>query len=247
MKKLYAVLLIFVLFSNIFSFETITFPSKDKVEITADIYVVHPDSAPFIILFHRAHSSRGEYREIAPKLNEMGFNCMAIDQRSGNEINGVQNETIKKAQKMKKGTNYLDAIQDMEVAVDYAKENFAKGKLILWGSSYSASLVLKLTVDYADLVDGVLAFAPGEYFSRFGKSENFIKESAKSIKCPVFITSAKSEKSNWIEIYEAVSAPKSFFLPKTKGVHGSEALWKKTPESKEYWEATRTFLRQFVE
>jgi hypothetical protein len=48
----------------------ITFPSGDGVTCTADLYRVHPDPAtPFIVLFHQAGYSRGEYREIAPRLN----------------------------------------------------------------------------------------------------------------------------------------------------------------------------------
>jgi len=65
-------------------FKTITFPSSDGVKITADLYILHTDkNTPFIVLFHQAGFSRGEYREITPKLNRLGFNCMAIDQRSG--------------------------------------------------------------------------------------------------------------------------------------------------------------------
>lgn len=246
MKKYVVFLVVLLSLQGVFAFETITFPSKDGLEITADVYVTHPDSAPFIVLFHRAHWSRGEYREIAPKLNEMGFNGMAIDQRSGDEVNNVPNETMRRARKKKLGTTYLDAIQDMEAAIEYARKHFAKGKLIIWGSSYSAALVLKIAGDHPGQFDGVLAFAPGEYFSRFGKGDEFIAESAQYIKCPVFITSAKSEKDNWWDIYETINAPRSYFLPKTRGVHGSEALWEKTPESKEYWKATGKFLSQFL-
>ena len=34
----------------------------------ADLYIAHDASAPFILLFHQAGWSRGEYLEIAPKL-----------------------------------------------------------------------------------------------------------------------------------------------------------------------------------
>jgi len=80
--------------------ETITFPSKDGLTITADTYITNPDNkTPFIVLFHQAGWSRGEYNEIAPKLNKLGFNCMAVDQRSGGSVNGIQNETTALAQK----------------------------------------------------------------------------------------------------------------------------------------------------
>jgi len=76
-----------VLFSA--NFKTITFPSHEGVTITADLYITNEDkNIPFIVLFHQAGFSRGEYREIAPKLNKLGFNCMAIDQRSGDGVIG---------------------------------------------------------------------------------------------------------------------------------------------------------------
>ena len=177
--------------------KTITFSSKDTITITADMYKAYPDGAPFILLFHQAGWSRGEYKETAPKLNKLGFNCMAVDQRSGGEVNGVTNQTKLEADMAKKKTTYIDALPDMEAAVKYVKKNFPKSKLVLWGSSYSAALVIKLAGDNAGLIDGVLAFSPGEYFKELGASADYITKSAKNVKCPVFITSSKTEKSSW--------------------------------------------------
>ena len=71
---------------------TVTFPSLDSVTITADWYPVNSESQT-ILLCHQNGFSRGEYAESARKLNMIGFNCLAIDQRVGNEVNGVTNET----------------------------------------------------------------------------------------------------------------------------------------------------------
>ena len=49
--------------------ETISFNSEDGLKVFAELYMIHPKSAPMIILFHQAGWSRGEYQEIAPKLN----------------------------------------------------------------------------------------------------------------------------------------------------------------------------------
>lgn len=239
--------LIFVLFTTVSTIsqamETITFKAEDGVEITAELYITHPATAPFIVLFHQANWSRGEYQEIAPKLNAMGYNCMAIDQRSGGTINGIPNKTKISAIKAMKGTQYLDALADMNVAIVYAKTNFAEGKLIIWGSSYSSALVLKIAGDQPDTIDGTLAFSPGEYFGRFEKSVDFITSSAKNITKPVFITSAKNEKGSWWKIYEAIGSDnKQYFLPETSGNHGSRALWEKFNDSKDYWKAVEEFL-----
>ncbi len=246
MKKFLIVTLLLVaigIFAS--SFETITFDSKDGVKITADVYMVHPKTAPFIILFHQARSSRGEYREIAPKLNELGFNVMAIDQRSGYGMFGIENETFKRVEVKDDYPTYLDALPDMEAGIAYAKKHYAQGKIILWGSSYSASLVLKMAGDDPGIADGVLAFSPGEYFTWV--SSSLITEAAKNITIPVFITSDKNEKNRWNSIYEAIpSTKKIHFLPQAQGSHGSSALWKSTPGNEEYWQAAKQFLNQFL-
>lgn len=246
MKKFSIFTLVFLTIGiSTYAFETITFESKDGLKVTADVYVAHPNTAPFIILFHQAASSRGEYRTIAPELNTLGFNAMAIDQRAGYAMAGVENETIKQVNTKENYPSYLDALPDMEAAAAYAKTHYAKGKLILLGSSYSASLVLKMVGDDPGIADGVLAFSPGEYFTWV--SSSLISESAKNITIPVFITSDKDEKDKWISIYQAIpSKKKIYFLPKAGGHHGSRVLWRSTPGNKEYWQAVKQFLNQFL-
>jgi len=223
----------------------ITFKSSDGLEITADLYFIHSVEAPIIVLFHQAGWSRGEYLEIAPKLNKLGYNCIAIDQRSGGEINGVVNETYKRAKQQGKTTQYIDAEIDMIAAVLYVKSNFSKAKkTIIWGSSYSSALALKIAGDGTVEIDAVLSFAPGEYFVSMGEATNFIGESAENIMVPTFITSAKEEKQNWWSIYESIpSIGKEYYLPITDGQHGSRALWEKFPDHKEYWLAVEEFLK----
>ena len=230
------------------AYKTISFEAQDGLQVTADLYMKHEDKAkPFIVLCHQAGWSRGEYREIAPKLGEMGFNCMAIDQRSGKGVNSVDNETSKRAAAAGKGTAFLDAEQDMVAALDHARKNYAQGKLILWGSSYRAALTLRIAGEHADKVDGALSFAPGEYFKRFGKPADYVAQSAAKIKSPVFITSAKNEYENWKSIFDAISIEeKTKFIPKSSGNHGSRALWKQFDDSSDYWKAAGAFLKKFL-
>src|SRR5438477_11180739 len=70
----------------------ITFPSADGLIITADSYLQN-DTLPWILLCHQAGYSRGEYKETAVKFENFGYNCLAIDQRSGDSVNGIKNET----------------------------------------------------------------------------------------------------------------------------------------------------------
>jgi dienelactone hydrolase len=246
-KKL-SILIIFVMdclsLSFASSFKTISFSSKDGLQVTADLYLAHPTEAPFIVLFHQARASRGEYRMIAPELNAFGFNAMAVDQRIGNSFNAITNETAKRFGTEGMSEAYIDALPDMEAAIKYARKNYAKGKLIIWGSSYSASLVLKIAGDNPNLSDGVLAFSPGEYF---GKGPTYISESARKIGVPVFITSSHNEKNEWFPIYESIPGErKTYFLPPSDGAHGSSALFEYYDASNDYWKAVKDFLKQFL-
>ena len=227
--------------------DTISFPSADGLEITADLYRPHAEpSAPWIVLCHQAGWSRGEYRQIAPRLGKLGFNCLAIDQRSGKAVEGVLNETAQRAVAAGKGVAFLDAEQDMVAAIRFARQHHASGKLLLWGSSYSAALALRIAGEHSELVDGVLAFAPGEYFARFGKPKDWIAQSAAKIRVPTLITSAKKEGPRWQSIYAKIPGDdKVQFLPQTAGNHGSRALWGRFTDSEDYWTATDTFLVQF--
>jgi len=227
--------LLFLGTSSAKAIEFISFNSKDGLKVTADLYLTDNPLNPFIILFHQAGWSRGEYTEIAPKLNALGYNCMAVDQRSGEKVNNIINETARRATEKSLSSNYPDALPDMLAAIEYVKANFKMKKLILWGSSYSSALVLKIAGDYPDIADATLSFAPGEYFERFGQPEDWITQSAKNIKIPVFITSAKNEHVYWKNIFDAIpTTTKQSFIPTTEGNHGSRALWEQFEDHQAY-------------
>jgi len=235
--------------STVSAGEAVTFLSEDGLLITADIYAPYQNSkVPIIVLFHQAGSSRGEYAEIAPWLNALGYNCMAVDQRSGEYSRGVENETALRAGKENRPTAYADALPDMKAALVYARGQYGTNGVIAWGSSYSAALVLKIAGDSPGLVDGVLAFSPGEYFKRAGKSATWIQSSAEHIKTPVFIASSRKEAGTWAAIFAAIeSADKVSFIPETEGRHGSRALWEKYPDSDAYRGAVQAFLDKYFQ
>ena len=67
----------------------------------------------------------------------------------------------------------------------------AKGlPVVLWGSSYSASLVFLLAnaADAKDSVKAVMAFSPGEYFN----DKKMVEAAAAKVTVPVFVTSANA-------------------------------------------------------
>jgi len=220
-------------------FTTVTFKTTNNINVTADVYEGE-DNSPIILLFHQARFSRGEYREIAPKLVEMGYTCIAVDQRSGDKVNGVVNQTHKEAKKKGLETKYPDAFPDLVATLNYTKTHYPNRKIIIWGSSYSSSLVFILGSEFATDITGILSFSPGEYFDYKGQK---IVDYAKGVKSPVFITSARNEHDSWRDIYAAVTNPnKQSFLPTEKGFHGSKALWEENEGNEEYWKAVSAFL-----
>ena len=93
-------------------------------------------------------------------------------------------------------------------------------------------------------MDGVVSFAPGAYFAKLGKSSTWVQESARSIAAPVFIASARDEKSRWSDIYNTIpSKNKTSYVPETKDNHGSRALWKKSNDNQGCRDAAISFLK----
>ncbi|KLN61019.1 hypothetical protein WH96_09615 [Kiloniella spongiae] len=224
--------------------EKINFSSEDGLMVTADHYAPAVQNASYVVLFHQAGWSRGEYREIAPKLISLGFGVVAVDQRSGGKVNGIDNETYAAALKKNAKVDYIDALPDMLSAIEYVDQIYKPRKLIVWGSSYSAALVLHIAGEKLRKIDAVLSFSPGEYFTGSGKPGDWVKQSAQKIDIPVFITSARSEIRVWDDIFKVIPvADKAGFVPKGAGQHGARTLWSKFPDHQEYWQAVEHFLK----
>lgn len=228
------------------SFKSVDFPTAGGIDATADVYASKNESATLVLLFHQAGWSRGEYREIAPKLVKAGYRVMAVDQRSGGGVNGVQNETHRRAAKKGLARSYLDAYADLEAALAYARKTLKAERVIAWGSSYSASLVFRLAAEHPDDVTAVMAFAPGEYFKK-DKGPIYVQGFAQRVKHPVFVTSSKKEREQVEPIFRASPAEKKIlFTPASKGQHGSRALWAKWPDDDVYWAAVKGFLAKYA-
>jgi len=215
----------------------VKFPSKDGVTITADMYEANPDY-PWIVLFHKAQSSRGEFQRIAVKLNKLELNCMAVDLRSGKEANFIVNETYVLAKNTELGTEYLDAEIDMIAAIQKAYI-IARKPVIILGSSYSASLAIKLGAEMSQ-VKAVVAFSPGEYF---GKKLDVAK-TAQGLTKPTFIACGSDEKKYTDPIANAIrSSKKIYFAPPKGGAHGAACLDKGTDGETEYWIQMINFIQ----
>lgn len=217
----------------------VTFPSKDNLTVVANLYEKDSAAIP-VVLCHQARFNKIEYVKIAPKLNDMGFTCLAIDQRSGGNLLEWFNETYENAMKDSISTNFLDAVQDMESAVKYMYEKY-KQPVVVWGSSYSSGLAIKVA-NGNNKVRAVISFSPGEYY---GETYS-LRDSIAGLNIPVFITSSKEEANE--DLTQLISVLDSNlvtqFIPQSAGTHGSRALWETDPNNREYWDAVKAFLEK---
>ena len=216
--------------------ERVSLQASDGITVHGLLYKAANPKA-LILLFHQAGSSKEEYATIAPRLVEAGYSALAIDQRAGDGMFGI-NET---AEEFERKADYLEATPDLQAALDWARTQ--KLPIILWGSSYSSSLIFPLAAGQPQGIVALLAFSPGEYFD----DKKMIRNAAAKVTVPVLIASAnsKEEVSEADPIMSALpkSAANVRFVPE-EGVHGSSTLIQsRNPKGAEAnWRAVVAFL-----
>jgi dienelactone hydrolase len=216
--------------------EKVTFTAEDGIEITADKYLEN-EEYPYILLFHQAGSSRGEFNDIAPRFLKLRYNCLAVDLRSGDNANFVKNETAQNAGGQHSSVRFLDAAKDIRAAIEYVWL-LNPVEPILLGSSYSASLVMLEGLNNPQ-VRAVIAFSPGEYFGDDLRMEEVLD----SISTPLFIAVTEREEPYVRQMMSHVPAEEyTLFRPQNSGVHGARALWEDNPSKDEYWLALLLFI-----
>ncbi|MEJ2375257.1 MAG: alpha/beta hydrolase [Pseudolabrys sp.] len=217
----------------------VTFTAADHVKVFATYYGTGERSRPIVLLFHQAGANGAEYATIAPRLNALGFNALAVDQRSGGNLFGRANKTVKT---LGHSTGYRAALPDLQAALDWAR-NRDSGKIVVCGSSYSAALVFLLAADNPGKIAGLMAFSPGEYL---GARHAVRDAAAKLNNVAVFVTSAsrRGEIAAAHTIVDAVPGEdKTQFVPK-HAPHGASALRadRNPAGSKQVWAAVERFL-----
>ncbi len=219
--------------------EPMTLKANDGLTIYGRLYKAAKPKA-LILLFHQAGSSKDEYATIAPRLVEAGYSALAIDQRAGDGLFG-KNET---ADALGRKADYLEARPDLKAALDWARTQ--KLPIILWGSSYSSSLIFPLAASDPQGIVALLSFSPGEYFDQ---DKQMIRSAAAKVNVPVFIASTNSKDETGEADPIMAALPKNpadvRYVPE-HGVHGSSTLIvSRNPQGAEAnWRAVMTFLNQ---
>jgi pimeloyl-ACP methyl ester carboxylesterase len=223
----------------------IDFFTQDSIHIYGDLYEVDK-SAPTVLLFHQGGSNaRAEYGPIIPRLTGIEFNVFAIDQRRGGQLYGSYNRTV--ADIPDNSFEYCDAYADIEGALNFVINAGFTGKKILWGSSYSATLAIKLANQHPYDVHAVLAFSPAsggpmqacrpdEYFATLKVPLLLLRPSQE-----MEIESVKDQfdlaQQNNHQVYVAIN-----------GKHGSSMLVEQrvSNSTDENWQVVQAFLADVV-
>jgi len=218
----------------------VEFTAADGLIINGNFYGVNTQK-PIILLTHQAGYNRIEYVDIAPKLNEMGYNCLVIDLRSGGAFAGKPNNTNQRAIEKGLKPEMIDAQQDITAAINYLNKKYHQ-KVIVWGSSFSSSLALLEGVNN-DKVKAIISFSPGDYF---GDAAPSLATVFSKIKKPYLVTSSKQEATALRELIgnSKLATNQLQFIPESNGFHGSRALWEGQKGAEEYWNAVTQFLNQ---
>ncbi len=233
LKRLYITIGLLFAIQPVFSQKVVSFNAKDGVTIYAYDYHIS-DSLPYVILLHSETGSKLEYKDIAYKIAKLGYNCLALDMRTGN------NETSSEYKKNNPEPQLIDAKKDIEAAIDFAYEK-SNQPVILFGTGFSASLAM-LTAKGNDKVKAVIAFSPGEYFLPALKVEDQLAGYNKK----TFVACSQMEYP-YVEqlISKADKSQITLFKPGTgQGAHGIKALSVKSDGYKEYWLAVYLFFKK---
>jgi pimeloyl-ACP methyl ester carboxylesterase len=232
------IICISVLFQT-FGQEAVYYYTDDSVKVRADLYLQN-NQWPFIILCHEEGSNRSDYYDIAPRLLNLNYNCLAVDLRTGGKTGYTENETASLALLKSINVKQLDAGMDITASIRFV-QNFNKLPVVLLGSTSSASLCLLASI-HNPLVKAVIALSPGEYFQPLMR----ISSEVGKINRPVFAGSSQKEYPYILNMLSAIPSDQlTIFKPENdSGENGIRAFLSSSKSSNEYWFALAMFFKK---
>ena len=197
--------------------EPVTLKASDGATVYGTLSQAGGHADAILLLFHQAGASRHEYDPLVPVFTQMGYDTLAIDQRSGDGLFGGRNETV---DKRGGSADYLDALPDLEGALAWAKAHHY-ARIALVGSSYSSSLAIILAARRPKDVAAVASFSPGEYFDT---DKDMVKRAAAKITVPFYITTRPEEEDKVAEVLRDAHGTNITHYRQAVGVHGASTL-----------------------
>lgn len=209
-------LLVFCCASRALAGESLTLHTTDKVTVFGTFSPAKPRNDKVLLLFHQARASRHEYDPLIARFNQLGFDTLSIDQRSGGDLFGGHNQTV---QALGTSAGYLDAAPDLDAALAWARDQHYR-TVVGVGSSYSSALVIVLAARHPSGLTAIASFSPGEYFD----DTNLIKDAAAKVVVPFYITTDPDEATNVTEVLSKAHGSNIVHYQPAAGVHGASTL-----------------------
>ncbi|MCC7012821.1 MAG: alpha/beta hydrolase [Planctomycetes bacterium] len=195
--------------------------------LTADYYAPKATAkGPMIVALHMEGSSRGEYAKSAAEFVLFGCTVLAVDLRAGKEHAGVVNKTAAAySAKNGKPATLAESYDDIAEAVKWARELRPEAKLLLLGSSSSATLALAYAARVPAGVDAVIAISPSESIEGWS-----VAAEVRNIKVPTLVMcgSEPEERPKATRFFNGIDKKlrASFFPPPELALpHGAPLLW----------------------
>ena len=154
--------------------EKIKLITSDNFEISANFYGNGNKGAPAAVLAHMLPSNKESWDEFAKKLNDAGFQCLAIDLRGHGESQGGPEGSKKFTDQ-----EHQASIEDVKAAVKFfTGKGIELGKICLVGASIGANLSLWLQFENPEVKASAL-LSPGLNYKGI-ETERFAKNLGES-------------------------------------------------------------------
>ncbi len=237
--------------------EPISFVATDGEPVTGvayrarskqgDAIELYDNRASLIILCHQSGSNHAEYVPIAPRLAQWGYQCLALDLRGGARKYGRDNETEAawQAKDNDRGGG-AQAKLDIEGVIAQVRARGFGGKIVLWGSSYTAGRLFSVIADRPAEVAAAIAMSPGRGYVQRGS--NGEPSWAEQVHVPVFMTWPESEfTEERAATFEQLASQDKVLHRQQGGRHGSSTLHSEhNPNCEDVWKGIESFLATHV-
>ena len=164
--------------------ENISFNTSDGVKIAATFYKAQTPNGVAVVLLHMRAKSRGDWMEFAAKLNNDGFDALAIDFRGHGESGGTRIESFS-------GQDYQNLKLDVAAADEYLKSKDPNVKIVLTGGSIGANTALNYAVQNPE-TKAVALLSPGLDYKGVKTDET-----SKQITVPVFLVTSSDDPQSY--------------------------------------------------
>lgn len=170
------------------SMNKISLTTKDGVKIAADLYSVD-NVVGWLVLVHMMPVTKESYKDLATRLQRLGYESVAIDLRGHGESDGGPNGYLNFSD-----SQHQKSISDLRAAVDYLiqERGATPDKISFIGASIGANLSLQYISEYQEYETAILLSAGLNY--RGIKTEPLVKNLKAGQK--VFFVSAKDDDNN---------------------------------------------------